>query len=186
MISEFGDLRDQAESYDPARMDRDYTYVPGFSEMRRDVALQMAEVRRGERAPKDVVPLPVNLHWARNADGDGKPNSAKQFGHARKGYRLASGKPKSESGDVGEAWLKELPPGTRLGADGSIINGDTVLMVCTAAQARKNEFTKRRLTEERMRGAEGAFARLIESARGVNPGATPTTEKLPVQKQPAK
>lgn len=172
-MSEFGDLRDQAAFYNPDGMDRDHTYVPGFSEMRRTVAIQMAEVKKGVRAVKDVQTLPVNLRWARGQDVQGRPDSTKQFGHGRKGYRLANGNTKEKGGDVGNDWLKELPPGTQLMADGTIRNGDAVLMVCDKDQAARNEFNKRRLTEERVKGAEGAFARMVETARGVNPGAAP-------------
>lgn len=173
-LSEFGDLTDSARFYDPEGIDRDHSYVPGYSEIARTAAIQLAEVQRGVRAPNNVQFAPVRLRWARSQTVGGQPDSTKQFGHSKKGYRLVNAK-----SDVGTDWLKELPPGAQIGADGSIRNGDCVLMVATAEQARKNEFTKRRLTEERTKGAEGAFAQMIENARGVNRGATPFTKTEP-------
>lgn len=173
-MSEFGDLRDQAQFYNPDGMDKDPSYVPGFSEMKRDVALQMAEVTRGLRHPKDVTPLPVNLRWARNQNIKGDPDNTKQFGHSQKGYQLVT------KDDIGKRdWLTALPPGTRVAADGTICRGDTALMWCPKEQAAKNEFAKRRMTEERTKGAEGAFAQMIENARGVSRGATPFTKTEP-------
>lgn len=174
-LSEFGDVTDQAAFYDPNGMDRDQTYVPGFSEMKRTAAIQMAEVRKGLRQPKDIQALPVNLRWARNQNIKGDPDSSKQFGHSRKGYRLVT---KADL-DSKPAWLTEIPPGCQINADGTIRNGDAVLMVCDAAQARKNEFTKRHETERQVKGAEGAFASLVESARGVSAGAAPYTKIEP-------
>jgi hypothetical protein len=148
--------------------------------MRRKVAEEMAEVKRGLRHPKDVTPLPVGLRWARAQDVAGKPDSSKQFGHGRKGYRIANGNSKEKGGDVGNAWLKELPPGCTLGADGSIRNGDTVLMVCSREDAAKSEFAKRRETEARVKGAEGAFASMVASSRDVSRGVDAYTKSTPV------
>lgn len=172
-MSEFGDLRDSAAFYDPNVMDRDHSYVPGFSDMKRDIGVQMVEVKHGRRSPKDVGKLPVNLRWARAQNVAGAPDSTKQFGHSRKGYRLVNKQ------DVGQAWLTEVPPGCQIGADGTIRNGDTVLMVCDQGTAARNELVKRRATEERVKGAEGAFASMIESSRGVSKGAAPYTEVKP-------
>lgn len=183
-MSEFGDLRESAAFYDESIMDRDHSYVPGYSELRRQVAEQMAEVKRGLRAPKDVTPLPVGLRWARAQDVAGKPDSSKQFGHGRKGYRIANGNPKDKGGDVGNVWLKELPPGCTVGADGSIRNGDTVLMVCSREDAARSELAKRRETEARVKGAEGAFASMIANARDISRGAAPFTKSEPAN--PAK
>ena len=58
--------------YTASGMDRDVTYVPGFSELRyaRDAAI--LEVMRGKRRPQEVPTLPVNFRWARcqNKKGD--------------------------------------------------------------------------------------------------------------------
>jgi hypothetical protein len=177
-LSEFGDLRDAAQFYDPEGMDRDHSYVPGYSELSRTAALQLAEAQKGLRAVQDVAFMPVRARWARNQKVSGAPDSAKVFGHDKKGYRVAIGKKVADGGDVGKPWLTSLPPGSEVNADGAIRNGDCILMVCDADQARKNEFNKRRITEERTRGAEGAFAQMVETAR-VMKGATPYTKTEP-------
>jgi hypothetical protein len=165
-------------------MDRDHSYVPGYSELTRTAALQVAEAQKGLRAVKDVAFVPVRMRWARNQKLSGAPDSAKVFGHSRKGYRVANGKSEKDGGDVGKAWLTQLPPGSEVLADGAIRNGDCILMVCDADQARKNEFNKRRITEERTKGAEGAFAKMVEDARVMKGAATYT--KIEPATTPAK
>lgn len=62
---EFGELKESPEFHDAAGMDRDFSYVPGFSELRRARDVAIAEVRAGRRSAKDVPTLPVNFRWAR-------------------------------------------------------------------------------------------------------------------------
>ena len=68
-LSEFGDLREQAQFYDPTGMDRDYSYVPGFSEMRRAHETKKGEYFRGEAKRSDVTILPVNWRPATQIAG---------------------------------------------------------------------------------------------------------------------
>src|SRR5687768_4419481 len=117
-------------------MDRDHSYVPGFSEMRRNRDLKLGEVRAGLASPSELkaLELPVNLRWARNFKRDNKVDTSKPFSHTRRGYRLVT---KQEH--EGQPWLTLLPPGTEVNADGSIQNGDTVLMWCSKEDAATNE-----------------------------------------------
>lgn len=175
-LSEFGDLTEQAAFHDPDRMGRDVSYVPGFSEMRRDVALQVAAAKRGEIDAKTIKPLPVNLRWGRCQDVRGNPNDVKLFGHSRHGYKPVT------KDMIGKEWLTAAPPGSQVQADGTIRNGDTMLLWCPREDAARNEFAKRKQTEERTKGAEGTFASMVQQARSVSPGAKPTTTKLPTEK----
>ena len=169
-LSEFGDLLESADFNDPHGMARDSTYVPGFSEMRREYATKAAEYERGQRGQgpqisRDQVPtLDVNLRWARNQAKDGKPDNVKPFGHSRLGYRMVT------KDDVGQPWLKELPGGAFVQADGTIRNGDTVLMVTDRRNAARNELQRRLRTEERVTGTVNSFSHAIEEAKKNNPG----------------
>lgn len=175
-VSEFGDLRTRAEFYDPNAQDRDGTYVPGFSEMRRERDLQLGQYARGSIRGQDVRTLPVNMRWARNQSKAGEPDNSKLFHHSRRGYRLVTKE------DIGkQPWLKELPSGAMIDAAGNVRNGDTVLMVCDKDSAAKNLYNQRVRTEERVTGTVNAFSAALKEAgvrsKGVDPVVTKTVDK---------
>lgn len=183
-LSEFGDLLDSAEFSDPGGYDKDLTYVPGFSELRRQHETQKAAYFRGltgqgPRLSSDEVPtLPVNLCWTRMQSKDGQPDNTMTVAKGVEGYRLVT------KADVGQDWLTELPGGAMVQGDGSIRNGDTVLMVTTRERAATNEMRHRLETERRTDGAHGSFQRAIDEARRASPGLdvrglAPTIEVLP-------
>lgn len=174
-ISEFGDLRESAAFNDPAVMDQDSTYVPGFSEMRRTHELHKAEYAKGDRRWEDVLKLPVNLRWARSQDKAGTPDSTKVFRHGSKGYVPVNGNPVDKGGDNGRDWLKNLPPGCVLQADGSIRRGDVTLMVCSKEDAARSEIAKRARTDQQLGNAESIFAQNLGNAanlKGLDPEAS--------------
>lgn len=176
-LSEFGDFTDSAVFQDPNQYDRDISYVPGYSDMKRARDRKVAEWKAGTAPYSDVraLDLPVNMRWARNQTKKGEPDNIKPFAHGRNGYRLVTKK------DIGQPWLKELPAGAALQADGSIRNGDTVLMVCDAQSAAKNVLRKARDTEHRLTGATNAFDRHLQSVQAVAPkGSDPYITKEPV------
>jgi hypothetical protein len=174
-ISEFGD-------FDPADLNdgfisgqgRDGSYVPGFSELRvaRDTAI--GKFNRGEIARGDIPSLPVNLRWARSQDKAGKPDSSKPFSHGRRGFRYVT------KDMVGKEWLKEQPGGTSWDAEGHLRNGDTVLMVCDAKSAARNQQIQRMETDARLTGVTNTFEQNLKDA-GVKTykGADVTVEKVP-------
>lgn len=175
-LSEFGDLKEQAAFHDPQRQDNDYSYVPGFSEMRRQTAIELAEYQQGLRKKEDVSVLPVNLRWARNQSRGGIADNVKPFSHGRKGYRLAT------KTDIGQPWLEKMPGGAQLNADGTIRNGDTVLMVASTQDAAQNELGRRVATEQRVSGYRDSFANMVAEAKRANPslnikGLEPTVTK---------
>lgn len=171
-LSEFGDLHQSSDFNDPHFMDRDQSYVPGFSEMRRDRDMKVAEFHAGSISRADVPSLPVNLRWARNQNRQGNPDNSKPYNHSRKGYRLVTAK------DEGQAWFTQIPPGAQIGADGSIRNGDCVLMVASAQDAARSEHAKRALTQERINGITSSFQQNA-AAVGANPAAQPTVTMEP-------
>jgi len=165
-LSEFGEFPDSPEFNDPAAQDRDQTYVPGFGDLRRKRDEKVAEFNAGRIGRHEVPTLPVNLRWARNQTKAGVPDSAKPFLHGRKGYRAVT------KDDVNPEWLTALPPGAQIGADGTIRNGDCVLMVASAQDAAKSERTKRQLVQERLKGVEASFEQHALQA-GANMKAQP-------------
>jgi len=170
---EFGELKTNPEFYNTSGMDRDITYVPGFSELRyaRDSAI--LEVMRGKRRPSEVPTLPVNFRWARCQNKKGDPDNRKVIRHSNRGYRLVT------KDMVGEGkLLPDLPAGANWGADGRLMQGDTVLMVADAERVARNEFEKRARTASATRGAEAGFAAALEAVGGKpSAGAAPFIDK---------
>lgn len=169
-LSEFGDFDpNELVSERPQGLERDGTYVPGFSEMRVARDMAVGQYQRGEITRDKIPTLPVNLRWARNQNKAGVPDNTKTFSHGRKGYKLVTKE------DIGKPWLTEMPPGTVINADGTIRNGDNVLMVATARDAARNEFLRQKDTQEKLTGAiENSFAENLKKD-----GGTPRDVKDP-------
>lgn len=162
---EFGELKEDPRFRDEHDADSDLSYVPGFSDLRRRRDREVMEVMNGRRRAKDVVTLPCNLRWARSANKAGEPDSRKVLSHARRGYRLVT------KDDIGAEWLKELPYGASIGADGAIRQGDCELMVTDAQQAARNQREKERRTEQQMEGAKQALTQHPSGSIEESPGA---------------
>lgn len=160
-LSEFGDLYTSEAFHDPFVMDRDQTYVPGWSELRRARDIALGQYANRAIAASQVPTLPVNLRWARAQSKAGAPDSAKQFAHSRKGYRLANA-----TEDLGQPWLRALPPGAMIQADDTIRTGDSVLMVADQQSAARNAAIKARLVEQRLTGVPHMFAQTMEREVG--------------------
>ncbi len=174
--SEFGDHTQSVDFNDPTIMDRDMSYVPGFSDLRRARDLKVAEYTNHKVGREAIPEMPVNMRWARNQSKDGKPDSQKVFGHSQKGYRMAS------KADISPTnpWLTALPPGAEIGADGIIRKGDLALMVATKEQAAKNALVKAERTKRRVTGMEHGFAAAVANDRSGWRGADPTAKKEPI------
>ena len=157
--TEFGDVQEDPSFYDVSGPDRDLTWVPGFSDMRRARDLELAAVASGKKAKHEarVEPLPVNVRWVRHSTVRGEPDSRKQITSGNLGYATVN---KAEVGK--HEWLKALPPGATVAADGSIRKGDTVLMVATGAQAARNAARKAAQTDRMQREASAAKGGLID------------------------
>lgn len=169
--SEFGDLATSPDFNDPFVMDRDGSYVPGFSDMRRARDLKVAEYTNHQCKREDIPELPVNMRWGRNQNKAGVPDSTKIVGHSVKGYRPTTEK------DIGQAWLKSMPPGAHALADGTIAKGDTILMVATKDQAAKNARWKAETTQRRVTGMEHSFAAIAGKDQAGWKGADPSVKK---------
>lgn len=142
--TEFGDVQEDASFFDVAGADRDLTYVPGFSELRRAHDLALADIASGVKSKHEVkVPiLPVNVRWVRATTPKGAPDGMKQISSANLGYKAAN------KTDIGKEWLKAIPPGATVNADGSIQKGDTILMVTDGKTAARNSARKQAATRQ--------------------------------------
>lgn len=178
-LSEFGDLEQSASFNDPSGQARDHSYVPGFSDMKRAREEMVVKMKAGEATMADVraLDLPVNMRWARNQNKAGVPDNSKPFSHARNGYRLATKE------DLGQPWLLKMPAGGQVQADGSIRNGDTILMVCDAKDAARNTMRKARETEARLTGSLDAFTNNLRAVNASAQGADPYVTKEPAAKK---
>ncbi len=126
--TEFGALHDDpATLMNEMGMNRDITYVPGFSDLRREADLARAEGRKPE-------PLPVNVRWARRTKANGTPTQERVIVMKGKHYRPVTKK----DPEAGPVWLKGMPPAASFLADGTIASADMQLMVCDQQAAQRN------------------------------------------------
>ena len=174
--TEFGDVQEDASFYDVGGADRDLTYVPGFSDMRRERDLELAAVASGKKARHEakIAPLPVNCYWARTHKvGGGAPDNSKQIAHGNDGYKVV------HKDDIGkQPWLKALPPGATIDADGAIRKGDSILMVTDAKTAGRNAARKQVATQRLSNVANiGAAAGGLLNVQGGAKGAEPYVRK---------
>lgn len=170
-VSEFGEL--PAGFNDPQEMDRDNSYVPGFSDLRKARDIAVAEHINHKRDKASIPVLPVNMRWGRNQNLAGTPDSTKVFSHSQRGYRVAT------KADIGQPWLTKLPPGASIGAGDEIRKGDTVLMVCDQFQAAKNERSKQLKTAQRVTGMTAALEQQAKKDGSGWKGVDPTVESTP-------
>lgn len=170
--TEFGDVLESEAFHAANGPQGDFTYVPGYSDMRRERDQQLSEVAQGKRDLKDVRTLPVRLQWVRHAKYSGQPDNRKptEFGNLH--YRQVS------FDEVGKAdWLKEMPEGAVKGADGAIHQGDCTLMVTDAKNAARNAAAIRVRTDA-MVERDSAAAKLM-ALGATKPGSDPSVEVKP-------
>ncbi len=179
--SEFGDHTDSAGFNDPQVMDRDMSYVPGFSDLRRQRDMKVAEYVNHKCARSDIPTLPVNVRWGRSQKGSGAPDSTKVFGHSLNGYRMVTKDDlPGKDGKAKHEWLTAIPPGAEVGADGTIRKGDVVLMVATKERAAANAARKAQTTADRVTGMQHGFAAQASADRTGWKGADPSASKEPL------
>lgn len=167
--TEFGDVLDSPEFYDVGGADRDLTYVPGFSDMRRTRDLAFADIASGKRQRHEVevAPLPVNCRWTRTTTVKGEPDGRKQIASGNLGYTAVN---KTQIGKV--PWLTALPPGATIDPDGAIRKGDTILMVTDAKNAGRNVARRTAQTQrlgDATASAKGGLMDVGGKTKGVDP-----------------
>lgn len=121
-VDPHGSVREQAAFMEQGQ---DLTYVPGYSNVRRQID---SDVRKG-RQPSQL--LNYRLHWVTNQKASGKPDMTKVTQFRAKGYQFM----KFDAPLDGI----EVPLASFRSPDGYIQNGDAVLMYCDAATASRLE-----------------------------------------------
>lgn len=169
-VSEFGSFEPDEKYFAQMGTDRDGTYVPGFSDLRKKYDIAVGRFNRGEIPRSEVPQLPVNMRWARNQNRKGDPDTAKQFAHGRKGYRMVT------KDDLGKDWLTETPGGAMWDAAGNLRNGDTVLMVTDAKNAARNKALREAETLARVQGVTASVA--ATNLQSVPKGADPYVQRI--------
>ena len=166
--TEFGDVL-ESEAFQalngPAG---DYTYVPGYSDMRRTRDQQLKEVADGERQSKDVLTLPVRLQWVRHAHYSGRPDNTKPIEFGNDKYRAVT------TADIGQPWCTGMPPHATEGPGGQIRTEDCTLMVIDANGAAQKAAAIR-LQTDLMTRHDSVAGKLMELGRA-KPGSDPTLE----------
>ena len=165
IVTEFGEVLDNpAELAAETGADNDLTYVPGFSDMRRNYDLAKA---RGEKP----VPLPVNMRWARRTQINGQPTNARLVQHQNLRYRPAT------KDDIGQPWLKALPAAATILPDGSIGMADNQLMVCDQRDAAGNAYKRLMRWKQANEAAKDSAFLAKAQFEGANPVVTVETPK---------
>lgn len=105
----------------------DRSYVPGYSEARRDNERAIAEGR-----PQDVKRI-ARLQWVRVSRPDGRDVDMRDMlEYARLGFQLCTMEDLEEHG-------YGMPPTAYIAADNTIRREDTALAICSWEQAQRNE-----------------------------------------------
>ena len=169
LVSEFGGVEDMAEFREEGVSQRDYTYVPGFSDMRVQRDLDLAKLHRNEIRGKDVSTLPVNMRWFRTVKGSGSDPDQMRMAHARNQKYRACNK-----SDIGQPWLKEMPPGAQIAPDGTIKSaaGDLALHVLDRDNAARIALRRKKNIDESVSGLEyqvGGLGQVGSQHRGASP-----------------
>lgn len=175
LVTEFGGIEDLGEFNMEGISQFDYSYVPGFSEMRAKRDGELGQYHRHEIRANEVSTLPVNLRWFRAVKGTGSDPDNRRTVHAkRQGYR-----PVMETDlKAGHKWLTDLPPGAMVAPDGTLktSGGDLALYVIDQAGAAKNAYRKKKLAEDMVDGLEMQSGGLGAVGKA-HTGADPFVEK---------
>lgn len=151
LMTEFGGVEDTEELRADGPFRKDYTFVPGFSDMRYQRDCDLSKLHRGEIRGSEVRTLSHNLRWYRATMGKGAdPDNTRVVAAVSEGYRPVTIK------DRGKEWFKDLPPRSIEMPDGTIksAGGDLTLFVCDRDVAAKNAMRKKIKTEESVQGME--------------------------------
>jgi hypothetical protein len=179
IMTEFGELLDDPKQLmDEMGMNRDITYVPGFSDMRRAADLTRAENARGG-TPQRVEPLPINLRWARRTHANGTPTTDRTVAHVRKGYQPVT----KDDLAAKPAWLTSLPAGASVLADGTIVMADMQLMKCSQRVAARNEAGKALRWAEQITASQEDAIQLATASKKVRGSTVEVTKEVgsPIQ-----
>lgn len=171
LVTEFGGIEDMESFMAEGPAQRDYTYVPGFSEMRVKRDTDLKRLATGEIRGHEVSTLPVNCRWFRNMRGAGSdPDQVRAVYAMNSGYRAVTKDDLTQN----HSWLTGMPPGGKIGPDGSILSagGDLTLYVIDQQGAARNSYRRKKLAEDMVGGMEmqaGGLGQVAQSHRGADP-----------------
>jgi hypothetical protein len=155
VVTEFGNVTGDAKFWDESGSQGDLTWTPGWSQMRRDRDMALAEVANGKRDPKTVPMLPGQLVLARRTKPlSGQPDNSDTMHFGNDGFRMVT------KDDLGKPWFcpdKQLPAGAQILPDGSISKGDTVYMWADGQAAAKRAALQQRRTQDLMASGPAAL-----------------------------
>lgn len=133
-VDEFGEVTAELEDMEYAGGNQDFTYVPGWSELRYERDLALAEVAQGRRTPGEVPALPVRVRMVSRSGVGGSSSGHKLMRAFNDGYKPIT------KAHLGQVWFTKMPPGARELEDGSIVNaaGDCQYMYVEGPRAALN------------------------------------------------
>jgi hypothetical protein len=169
LITEFGGVEETPDFRNEGVAQHDYTYVPGFSDLRRKRDTELGQLARNEIRANEVSTLPVNVRWYRTVQGKGsEPDMMRAYAAQNQGYKAVT------KADIGQPWLTRLPPGAIEAPDGTIRSsgGDLALYVINQQGAARNAYRKKKATEDMIDGMEmkaGGLGHVAQSHKGADP-----------------
>ena len=174
LVTEFGGVEDMEQFKNEGPAQRDYLWVPKFSEARIARDEDLARFHRGEIKGKDVRTLDEgNVRWWRTVKGGGNEPDNSRLVHAKlEGYRAVT------KDDIGPGKLiPEMPPGGQVAADGTIrsAGGDLQLGFAPKAIAARNAMRRKIKAEESVDGMEltdGGLGAVGKKIAGAEPYVT--------------
>ncbi len=164
LVTEFGGIEDLESFKAEGITQRDYTYVPGFSDMRQKRDLDLGAYKRHELKAREVSVLPVNMRWFRTVKGTGSDPDQMRIAHSHNlGYRAAT---KDDIGQRNSAALAAMKAA-----------GDLVLCVADQQTAARNAMRRKIATEDMVDGmemSEGGLGAIGKQLKGADPVVTKT------------
>lgn len=165
--TEFGEVLESDAFHDQGGARGDFTYVPGYSDMRRKRDQEAKEVADGKRAANTVSKLPVRLQWVRSVRVNNTPDNRKPVEFGNQKYRNVT------QADMGTEWFTGMPEGAVIEAGGEIRQGDCTLMVCEAEKAARNAAAVQFRTNQMLNDASASrLMALGETKPGTDPSFT--------------
>jgi hypothetical protein len=162
--TEFGEVLESDAFRDQNGANGDFTYVPGYSDLRRKRDQELKEVVEGKRSEKNVSRLPVRLQWVRSVRVNNTPDNRKPVEFGNQKYRNVT------KDDMGKEWFTGLPEGAVVEAGGEIRQGDCTLMVVEAENAARNAAAVQLRTNQMLKDTAAAqLMRLGETKPGSDP-----------------
>jgi hypothetical protein len=163
--TEFGDVLESEAFQASSGAAGDFTYVPGYSDLRRQRDQDLKEVGEGKKKAADVTALPVRLQWVRSVRVNNSPDNRKPVEFGNNSYRNVT------LADKGQPWFTGMPEGAVVEAGGEIRQGDCTLMVVDGPKAARNAAGIQFRTNQMLRDTAAAQLMALGASK---PGSDPS------------